>query len=88
LPDNELTAYVNKTVKTVIANGQLEGILLTGLGPMGIELFKNYLDCTADVQTVCLVFHNVQLNAFGQQELKLVQNWMSIYRELLDSWQL
>jgi hypothetical protein len=69
-----------------IKQGNLYGILLTGLGPECIELFQSYLHRTGDVQTPAVaVIHSTVAKI---QNSKLVNGWIESYRELLDSWML
>ena len=35
--------------------GQLDGLLLTGLTPAGLDLLASYVDRTSDVQTVSML---------------------------------
>ena len=38
----------------VVADGDIGGIILTGLTPEGVSLFENYVNNTCDVQTASL----------------------------------
>ena len=36
-------------------NGNIEGVLLTGLTSLGVDLFGEYVDRTGDIQSACIV---------------------------------
>lgn len=85
LKRKELSQYLSRLTEKVIAAGDLEGILLTGLTPRFVELLQSYLDRTGDIQTVSL------LASFGWPRFiadSRVGSWLEEYRSLLDSWQL
>ena len=46
LSDKDLTVYLNRIADTVIAKGELEGLILTGITPKGIDLLQSYVDRT------------------------------------------
>eukprot|EP00300_Choanocystis_sp_HF-7_P027442 c32551_g1_i1.p1 GENE.c32551_g1_i1~~c32551_g1_i1.p1 ORF type:complete len:792 (+),score=109.86 c32551_g1_i1:103-2478(+) len=85
LPDDQLVALLQKTARDLVSRGELEGVLLTGLSPLGIELFTAYIDRTSDVQTGALAMSLVVPREF---ESEVVAQWIEIYSELLDRWQL
>ena len=91
LPDADLFAFVREAALQAIDRGQLEGLLLTGLGAGsgGVRLLQKHLDITGDVQTVAL------LSCFAHREgggggaaAGRAERWLSTYRALLNQWQL
>lgn len=54
LIDTELSNYIHSETARVIKNGDLQGILLTGLGERSMDLFQTYLTRTNDLQTAVL----------------------------------
>lgn len=69
-----------------MAEGNLDAVLLTGLGEDGVELVQRYLDRTGDVQTASLVAlqsHPSVLSVSPRAQL-----WVDHYRHLLDQWRL
>ncbi|KAJ9664037.1 hypothetical protein H2198_000540 [Neophaeococcomyces mojaviensis] len=53
--DSELTRFLTRLKQEVVNEGNLEGVLLTGLGTTeSIELLANYASITNDVQTAAL----------------------------------
>ena len=85
LSDEHLARYLEDTQAQLIAAGALEGVLLTGLGDSGIELFASYLDMTSDVQTAALALSAVVPRLRSPPR---VLEWIETYRELLDRWQM
>ncbi|PIK53861.1 putative WD repeat-containing protein mio [Apostichopus japonicus] len=85
LNDQHLSEYLEQLSTSIIRNGNLAGVLVTGLTKgSGLELLQSYLDHTCDVQSVsCVVLHASELIRD-----KKVEQWMQIYRRLLDTWRL
>ncbi|KAJ0176372.1 hypothetical protein K1T71_007551 [Dendrolimus kikuchii] len=86
LSDTKLQEYLKQTCDTLVEQGDLSGILLTGASPEGIALLQRWVENTGDVQSAALV----AARCFTAELLKdpRVQNWLDSYRNLLDSWQL
>jgi len=83
LTDKDLTIYLNKIAQKYITKGELEGLILTGITPRGIDLLQSYVDRTSDVQTAALI------TSFGCPRYfkdDRVDNWLQCYRSLLNSW--
>ena len=74
---------MTNTFKT---EGNLFGILLTGLTTDCVDLFQSYINRTSDVQTPAVaVIHSTCQTTLGN---KLVNGWIESYRNLLDTWML
>lgn len=87
LPDNKLMEYIDNLTVKYISEGNLCGILLTGLSNDGVDLFASYIDRTNDIQTAVVAI----LQSFSTSDLmknSQVQHWIEIYRELLDKMRL
>lgn len=85
LNDTDLTTFLQKTSSSVIANGELEGLILTGITPNGIDLLQSYVNKTSDVQTAALI------SLFGSPRYfkdERVDEWIQSYRQMLNSWEL
>ncbi|KAM3164370.1 SEH-associated protein 4 [Lachancea thermotolerans] len=85
LNDKDLTRFLERTACTVIENGELEGLILTGITPSGIKLLQSYVNKTSDVQTAAL------LSIYGcPRYFKSLQvdEWIGTYRAMLNSWEL
>lgn len=55
LPDDKLTAWLMEQVDTAVANGDIEGIVLTGITERLVDIFAKYIEKFNDVQTATLV---------------------------------
>ncbi|XP_071500318.1 GATOR2 complex protein MIOS-like [Diadema antillarum] len=86
LNDTQLVTFVQELTSKVIEDGNLEGVLLTGLTRDGINLLQSYVDRTADVQTASLMA--VQALPVDLCKDESVANWIDSYRGLLDTWRL
>jgi len=85
LDDPELIQFIDSLVIEFTKKGALEGIIITGLEPKGVDIFEQYINITGDVQTATLALSNVVPKKF--QDVRVLQ-WVKMYRELLDIWQL
>lgn len=54
LNDTELSGFIQTETARAVKNGDLEGILLTGLGEQAMDLFQTYITRTNDLQTAVL----------------------------------
>ena len=83
---DQLLPYIAKLTSDCIKQGNLYGILLTGLNVEAIELFQFYIKRTSDIQTpaVAIIHSKFDLSIPS----KYVSDWIMSYRELLDSWML
>lgn len=85
LNDDDLTNYLESATKAAIRDGELEGIILTGVTEESTKLLQEYINRTGDVQTAALVA------AFGTPRYftdERVTYWIESYRQLLNSWRL
>ena len=81
-----LILFVNKLTSDCIKNGNLYGILLTGLNSECIELFQTYIHRTSDIQTAAVtIIHSTCTKTISN---KYVNAWIESYRDLLDRWML
>lgn len=83
--DDELSTYLKRLTSKVVKNGDLDGIILTGLTPMALDLFQSYVDKTADVQTASLAI-SFAYPLYFQDERPIY--WIECYKGLLNSWRL
>ncbi|EME50147.1 hypothetical protein DOTSEDRAFT_68868 [Dothistroma septosporum NZE10] len=54
LNDSEIHGFLQSETARAVKNGDLEGILLTGLGDQAMDLFQTYIAKTNDLQTAVL----------------------------------
>ena len=81
LPDDELTQYINTSTNEAIKAGDIEGIILTGLGPKSVPLFENYIQKFSDLQTAVLALAFASPRYFTDPR---VTTWRQTYRTQLD----
>ena len=85
LNDADLTKFLERTASSVIANGELEGLILTGITPSGIDLLQSYVNKTSDVQTAALISIYGSPRYFKDRR---VDEWLQAYRRMLNSWEM
>lgn len=83
LSDKDLNIYLKRVADNVVVKGELEGLILTGLTPRGIDLLQLYVDRTSDVQTAALVAQFAVPRYFKDPR---VDHWIDCYRDLLNLW--
>ncbi|KAI8372909.1 uncharacterized protein BYT42DRAFT_578520 [Radiomyces spectabilis] len=85
LDDEQMTRFLNVTLDELIQQGDMEGVVVTGLTTRGVDLFDQALNRYGDVQTASMVMSFVVPRRFKD---KRVEDWVEDYRSLLDRWQL
>ncbi|KAL4890772.1 WD40 repeat-like protein [Aspergillus ambiguus] len=89
LPDEDLTTYLKETVEEVIREGDIEGIVLTGLGHAAMDLFQSYINKFNDVQTpVMAMSHTVPRFVNNTPSRARFEAWRETYRWQMNSWKL
>ncbi|PLB45674.1 WD40 repeat-like protein [Aspergillus steynii IBT 23096] len=89
LPDDELTPYLNETTEEAIRQGDIEGIVLTGLGHSAMDLFQSYINKFSDVQTPVLAMsHSVPRFINNHPNRARFETWREAYRWQINSWKL
>ncbi|KXT12750.1 hypothetical protein AC579_8900 [Pseudocercospora musae] len=84
LNDTELRGFIQSETARAIKNGDLEGVLLTGLGEPAMDLFQSYLTRTNDLQTAVLAtaFTNPAYVDDARWDM-----WKETYWMQMQSWQ-
>ena len=77
--------YLQTTTDVLMAAGEIDGMILTGLTELGLDLLTNYVNRTGDIQTASLASSVTVPRYFKDQR---VEEWVDCYRDLLDRWQL
>ncbi|GIJ82836.1 hypothetical protein Asppvi_001351 [Aspergillus pseudoviridinutans] len=89
LPDAELSGYLKETIAEVIRQGDIEGIVLTGLGHSALDLFQSYINKFNDVQTPVLAMsHTVPRFIRSGWGRARYEAWRETYRWQMNSWKL
>ncbi|XP_014242242.1 GATOR complex protein MIOS-B [Cimex lectularius] len=86
LSDNKLNEFITQLSDSLTSEGNLAGILLTGMCSQVLPLFQNYLDNSCDIQTVSVVVMRTLPPLLLEHER--AQYWINCYRELLDMWRM
>lgn len=86
--DSALTTYIAKATKQVIADGDIEGVILTGTGTKGaVELMTNYIGQFGDLQTAVLALSMTLPRYIDDMSLsRRFEQWRELYRHQMNSW--
>ena len=88
LTRSALRAFIDKCIHDCMIHGNVEGIVITGLGKQGIHLLQAYVDQYSDIQTAALVSSRVILPSSWIREREACSEWLDSYRDLLNTWQM
>lgn len=81
LDDKSLSSYLRRTTECSSSQGDIGGIIITGLTPPGMNVLQSYVDRTGDVQTAAILSAYVSPAKFSDSR---VERWLEAYRDLLD----
>jgi hypothetical protein len=93
LPDDQLCEYIERCTLSALECGDLDGLLLTGLGADAIDLLAAYCDRTADIQTTAILAAYAHasitsvLDSAAESDQRL-HMWIMTYKQLLNQWRL
>lgn len=88
-PDKELTEYLKNATSEAIRQGDIEGVVLTGLGHLAMGLFQSYIDKFNDVQTPVLAMsYTVPRIVSSSTSIAQFEAWRETYRRQMNSWKL
>ncbi len=86
LGEADLERYLERLKESAVAQGELDGLLLSGLGnEAAIELLAQYVSRTGDVQSGALLVSHVFPRLVQDRRCGV---WIELYCEFLDRWQL
>lgn len=68
-----MSMYLNRTLEKLVREGDVEGVVVTGLTSKGVELFEQALDRYGDVQTASLVMSYIVPKRFKDSR---VEDWV------------
>ncbi|KAJ5156219.1 hypothetical protein N7492_009022 [Penicillium capsulatum] len=89
LPDDELTDYLRSATAEAMRQGDIEGVVLTGLGHRAMSLFQSYIDKFNDVQTPVLAMsYTVPRIISNPASIAQFEAWREAYRQQMNSWKL
>lgn len=81
LDDRALSLYLHRTVERACMRGDIEGLIVTGMTPRGMDILQNYVDRSGDVQTAAILSSYVCPARFQDTRS---ERWLESYRDLLD----
>ncbi|KAF9809376.1 hypothetical protein IEO21_07417 [Rhodonia placenta] len=84
LDDKDLSSYLRRVTDRFSHDGDIEGLIVTGITASGMDVLQAYVDSTGDVQTAAIVS---SLSPTLTHDLRH-QRWLDAYRDLLDGWKL
>ncbi|KZP05522.1 hypothetical protein FIBSPDRAFT_765742 [Athelia psychrophila] len=85
LEDKPLSSYLRRTAERSISSGDINGLIVTGLTPPGMDILQSYVDRTGDLQTAAILSAYVSPAKFADRR---VTRWLDAYRDLLDGFKL
>lgn len=85
LDDEELTQYINISTAECIKEGDIEGIVLTGLTEQAVPLFETYIHKFSDLQTAALAMAFTCPRYFTDVR---IDKWHATYRSHLNDWRM
>lgn len=89
LPDEELVEYLKAATAEAVQQGDIEGVVLTGLSHLAMGLFQSYIDKFNDIQTPVLAMsYTVPRIISHQAYVTQFEAWRETYRRQMNSWKL
>nr|KAK5436141.1 hypothetical protein LTR18_009720 [Exophiala xenobiotica] len=90
LDDTNLTRYISQATKAVLAEGDIEGVVLTGIATRdGFQLMNSYVRRFGDLQTAVLALcPAIPRYVDGEEVLRKFDGWKDAYRHMMNSWNL
>ncbi|OAX38556.1 hypothetical protein K503DRAFT_792437 [Rhizopogon vinicolor AM-OR11-026] len=85
LEDKALLSYLWRTADRACIHGDIEGLIIAGLTPTGIDILQDYVDRTGDVQTAAILGAYASPAKFADGH---TERWLETYRDLLDGFKL
>lgn len=76
LGDDEMSIYLNRTLEKLVQEGDVEGVVVTGLTHIGVDLLEKALDRYGDVQTASLIMSYIVPKRF--RDIR-VEDWVEKY---------
>ena len=85
LDDRELTRYIKEITEESVKQGDVEGIVLTGLTEKAVQLFQHYIVKFSDLQTAILAMSFTSPRYFTDYR---VDAWRESYRATLNTYRM
>lgn len=89
LPDAELSTYVRDTTAEAVRQGDIEGVVLTGLDYPAMDLFQSYINKFGDIQTPVLAMSHTVPRFINELTYRTrFESWRETYRRQINSWKM
>ncbi|KIX06148.1 uncharacterized protein Z518_04122 [Rhinocladiella mackenziei CBS 650.93] len=90
LDDSKLTRYISQATKDALAEGDIEGVILTGTAtPDAFELMAGYLRRFGDLQTAVLALCPAIPRYVDEEKVvRKFSAWKDAYRNMMNGWNL
>ncbi|RXW20412.1 hypothetical protein EST38_g5435 [Candolleomyces aberdarensis] len=85
LDDKSVTSTLRRMTEAAYQQGDIEGLIITGLTKSGLNVLQAYVDKTGDVQTAAIMSSYVCPVRFKDNR---AEKWLQTYRDLLDGFKL
>ena len=85
LEDKALSSYLQRTTDRAYTRGDIEGLIIAGLTPTGMDILQGYVDRTGDAQTAAILGAHASPAKFADAR---AERWLETYRDLLDGFKL
>jgi WD repeat-containing protein mio len=86
LEDGPLSSFLRRSAEQCRTDGNIEGLLITGLTPAGLGVLQTWLDrAGGDVQSAALLGALVVPARIRDPR---VERWVTAYRDLMDGWKM
>jgi len=85
LSRTELQKYLLNSIEKCKDEGNLEGIIITGLDQRGFQILQSFVDIFSDCQTAALISSRVMLPPNWATERAMCSEWLDNYRDLLNT---
>jgi hypothetical protein len=85
LDDKSVTSALRRMTEAAYQQGDIEGLIITGLTKSGLNILQAYVDKTGDVQTAAIMSSYVCPVRFKDSR---AEKWLQTYRDLLDGFKL
>jgi WD40 repeat protein len=82
LSDSELTEWLQKQTSQAIQDGDIEGIVLTGITDQFVDILSNYVSSWGDYQTATLILSHAAPLYINDRR---ATQWRAAYRDLLNA---
>lgn len=85
LDDKALTVFLRCVIEHAVSNGDIDGLIVTGLTRRGMDILQTYINNTGDIQTAAILGSYVSPHRVRDPR---AIRWLETYRDMLDGFKL